>query len=239
MAKPIAEKPLPSASKRSSAAPGSSSRQVESLITAMREHYACREPRELGLGKRPALLVVDFIEGFTNAQSPLGGPWDEQIDFTATLLACARTRNIPVVFTTVEYEASDLTTNLLAQKTPGIGILLKGSKWTAIDHRLGAAPQDLIISKKFGSAFFGTTLASQLQVLGVDSVLISGCVTSGCVRASAVDAVQSGFRPAVVRETVGDRSLPAQEANLIDIEQRYGDVISLNQAVDYLQGFPS
>lgn len=207
---------------------------IENLISAMRELYPCSKPRELGMGKRPALLVVDFIEGFTNARSPLGGPWDEQIGHTATLLACARSVDLPVIFTTVEYEEGDLSTNLLAQKTPGIRILLKGSEWTAIDHRLGAAKGDLVISKKYGSAFFGTSLAAQLQVLGIDSLLLSGCVTSGCVRASAVDAVQSGFRTAVVRETVGDRSLPANEANLIDIEQRYGDVISLEQAMRYL-----
>lgn len=211
---------------------------IESLISAMRQLYPCREPRELGMGKRPALLVVDFIEGFTHVESPLGGPWDEEIGHTSALLDCARTLNVPLVFTTVEYDAADLSTNLLAQKTPGIRVLLKGSRWTAIDHRLGASEGALVISKKYGSAFFGTSLAAQLQVLGIDSLLISGCVTSGCVRASAVDAVQSGFRTAVVRETVGDRSLPAHEANLIDIEQRYGDVISLDQAIRYLQELP-
>ena len=211
---------------------------LENLISAMRQLYPCREPIELGMGQRPALLVVDFIEGFTNARSPLGGPWDKEIGHTSALLACARSVNVPVAFTTVEYDAADLSTNLLAQKTPGIRVLTRGSQWTAVDHRLGAAQGDLVISKKYGSAFFGTSLAAQLQVLGIDSLLISGCVTSGCVRASAVDAVQSGFRAAVVRETVGDRSLPAHEANLIDIEQRYGDVISLDQAIRYLQGLP-
>jgi maleamate amidohydrolase len=95
--------------------------------------------------------------------------------------------------------------------------------------------EDIIISKKYGSAFFETSLAEQLQVLNIDTLLISGCVTSGCIRASAVDAAQNGFRPIVVRETVGDRSLLANEANLIDIEQRYGDVISLDEASQYLQ----
>ena len=107
--------------------------------------------------------------------------------------------------------------------------------WTDIDPRLPKKDQDIIISKKYGSAFFGTSLATQLQVLNIDTLLISGCVTSACVRASAVDAVQNGFRPIVVRETVGDRSLLAHEANLIDIEQRYGDVISLQEASQYLQ----
>lgn len=208
------------------------------LLTAMRQHYPCGEPRRQGMGNRPALLVVDFIEGFTRAESPLGGPWDEAIGHTSALLANARSCGVPIVFTTVEYSAADLSTNLLAQKSPGIRILLKDSRWTAIDHRLGVSEGDLVISKKYGSAFFGTSLASQLQVKGIDSLLISGCVTSGCVRASAIDAVQSGFRATVVRETVGDRSLLANEANLIDIEQRYGDVISIGQAIDYLQGLP-
>jgi maleamate amidohydrolase len=100
---------------------------------------------------------------------------------------------------------------------------------------LAPATEDLIVSKKHGSAFFGTALASQLQLMNVDTLLICGCVTSGCVRATAVDASQSGFRPAVIREAVADRSPLAHEANLIDIEQRYGDVISLQRALDYLR----
>ena len=144
MARQIAEKYLPSPS----SSPSAAFMNIDSLVSAMRQLYPCREPRELGLGKRPALLVVDFIEGFTNARSPLGGQWDEQIGFTAALLALARLKCVPVVFTTVEYDAADLSTNLLAQKTPGIGILVKGSEWTDIDHRLDPEARDLVISKK-------------------------------------------------------------------------------------------
>jgi maleamate amidohydrolase len=93
---------------------------------------------------------------------------------------------------------------------------------------------DLVVSKQHGSAFFGTELAPQLSERGIDTLLICGCVTSGCVRASAVDAAQHGFRPLVVREAVGDRSPLANEANLIDIDQRYGDVVTLKEALDYL-----
>lgn len=207
---------------------------LDAVLAAMRQEYPCATPRELGLGQRPAVLVVDFIEGFTSSSSPLGGPWDDAVGHTATLLQQARARCIPVIFTTVELTPADLSTNLLHAKTPRIGILLKGSEWTAVDHRLTPQPQELIVSKKHGSAFFGTPLASQLQVMNVDTVLISGCVTSGCIRATAVDAAQCGFRPAVVRETAGDRSRLAHEANLIDIEQRYGDVITLERALNYL-----
>jgi nicotinamidase-related amidase len=180
-------------------------------------------------------VVVDFIEGFTNPESPLAGSWDREIEHTSKLLACARQANVPVIFSVVELNPADLETSLLCAKTPRIGTLLKGSRWTAIDRRLTPATRDLIVSKKHGSAFFGTALASQLQLMNVDTLLICGCVTSGCVRATAVDASQSGFRPVVIREAVGDRSLLAHEANLMDIEQRYGDVISLQSALDYLR----
>jgi nicotinamidase-related amidase len=207
----------------------------EDLIAAMRRAYPCEPPRPLGLGRRPAVMVVDFIEGFTNPKSPLSGSWDREIKHTSELLACAREAGVPAIFSIVEFNPSDLATSLLYAKTPRIGILLKGSEWTAVDRRLAPATGDLIVSKKHGSAFFGTSLASQLQLMNVDTLLICGCVTSGCVRATAVDASQCGFRPAVVGEAVGDRSPLAHEANLIDIDQRYGDVIGLQSALDYLR----
>lgn len=204
------------------------------MLAEMRRSYPCGDARPLGLGRRPAVMVVDFIEGFTNPESPLGGSWDREIEHAARLVASARNADVPVIYTTVELRPADLERNLLYLKTPRIGALLKGSRWTAVDHRLPSQEGDLIVSKQHGSAFFATALASQLQVMEVDTLLLAGCVTSGCVRASAVDAAQAGFRPGVVREAVGDRSVLANEANLIDIEQRYGDVLSLEQALDYL-----
>ena len=188
----------------------------------------------MGIGNKPALLIIDFIEGFTNSESGLGANWDKEVSNTAILIGEARKKELPVFFTTVEFTAADLKTNLLALKTSRIDNLMQGSRWTDIDSRLPRTEQDIVISKKYGSAFFATSLASQLQVLNIDTLLISGCVTSACVRASAVDACQHGFRPIVIRETVGDRSQLAHEANLMDIEQRYGDVISLEEAIQYL-----
>ena len=200
-------------------------------------HYAASKAPRMGMGDNPALLIVDFVEGFTNTNSPLAGSWDKEVTYTAKLLEVAREKDLPIVFTTVEFDESDLKTNLLYLKTPGIKTLIKGSDFTRIDHRLVPDKGNLIVSKKYGSAFFGTPLAAQLHVLNIDTILISGCVTSGCVRASAVDAAQSGFRPMVVRETVGDRSELANLTNLIDIEQRYGDVISFTQACQYIRSF--
>jgi maleamate amidohydrolase len=207
---------------------------LDELLRQLRHHYLQRQPPVLGFGRRPALLVVDFIEGFTNPASPFGGPWDDAVERTAELLRIAHRRNVPAVFTTVEFEPSDVEANLLIRKAPAVAALARGSAWTNVDHRLPRHPSDVVLSKKHGSAFFGTDLAARLTAMQIDTLLITGCVTSGCVRASAVDAAQYGFRPVVVRESVGDRSPLANEANLLDIEARYGDVVSIDQVRQYL-----
>lgn len=208
--------------------------QLDELLRQLRLDYLPKPAPVLGFGERPALLVVDFIEGFTNPASPFGGPWDAAIEHTAGLLRLAHARNVPVLFTTVEFDANDLEDNLLIRKAPRVAALTRGSEWTRVDHRLPRHPSDVVISKKHGSAFFGTDLAARLSKMQIDTLLIAGCVTSGCVRASAVDASQYGFRPLVIREAVGDRSPLANEANLLDIEARYGDVIAVERACEYL-----
>lgn len=207
---------------------------LDELLEQLRHHYLQRQPPALGFGHRPALLVVDFIEGFTNPASPFGGPWDDAVERTAELLRIAHRRNVPAVFTTVEFDPSDVEENLLIRKAPAVAALARGSAWTSVDNRLPRHPSDVVVSKKHGSAFFGTDLAARLRAMQIDTLLLAGCVTSGCVRASAVDAAQCGFRPLVVREAVGDRSPLANETNLLDIEARYGDVVSIDQARQYL-----
>jgi nicotinamidase-related amidase len=212
--------------------------QLDELLRQLRLNYLQRQPVALGFGRRPALLIVDFIEGFTNPLSSFGGPWDTAVEHTAELLSIAHLRNVPAVFTTVEFDTNDLEQNLLVRKAPAVAALWRGSACASIDHRLPRHPTDVVISKKHGSAFFGTDLAARLTALQIDTLLIAGCVTSGCVRASAVDAAQYGLRPLVVREAVGDRSPLANEANLLDIEARYGDVVSMDQARQYLTASP-
>lgn len=209
-------------------------RPLDELVAELRLRYLVRPPTALGAGRRPALLVVDFIEGFTSPASPFGGPWDAAVGQTAELLRIAHARKVPAVFTTVEFDPPDLHENLLIRKAPAVAALARGSAWTQVDHRLPRHPADIVISKKHGSAFFGTDLAARLAAMQIDTLLMAGCVTSGCVRASAVDAAQFGLRPIVVREAVGDRSPLANEANLLDIEARYGDVVSMEQAREYL-----
>ncbi|MDY6946379.1 MAG: isochorismatase family protein [Pseudomonadota bacterium] len=209
--------------------------QTDQLIAQLQRHYLSSKPPSLGAGTRPALLVVDFIEGFTNPDSPLAGCWDDALEHTAALLREAQQKLIPAIFTTVEYEPADLQHNLLIAKAPRVAALMKGSQWTAVDHRLPRDAGSLVIAKKHGSAFFGTALVSQLQMLRIDTLLVAGCVTSGCVRASVVDAAQYGFRALVCRDAVADRSALAHEANLLDMQARYADVISSEQALAWLK----
>lgn len=208
---------------------------TDELIGQLQRHYLSSKPPSIGAGSRPALLVIDFIEGFTNPDSPLAGPWDDAIEQTAVLLKAARQKILPAIFTTVEYEPADLQHNLLIAKAPRVAALMKGSRWTEVDHRLPRTADDHVIAKKHGSAFFGTALVSQLQMLRIDTLLVAGCVTSGCVRASVVDAAQHGFRTLVVRDAVADRSALAHEANLLDMQARYANVITSEQALTWLQ----
>jgi nicotinamidase-related amidase len=188
----------------------------------------------IGFGVKPSLLIIDFSLAFTDPSSPLGGNLDAEVRATRELLDVARRKKILTLFTTVAYQDDLSDAGLWAKKMPSLSILKAGTKMVEIDPRLQPQPAEHVITKKYASAFFGTSLASTLTSRGIDTLLITGCTTSGCVRASVVDAVQHGFRPMVVREAVGDRALPPHEASLLDIEGKYGDLVSLDEALSYL-----
>jgi nicotinamidase-related amidase len=183
--------------------------------------------------------VVDFTRGFTDPQYATGTELADEIQATATLLETARERRRPVVFTKIAFSPNGLDGGAWLQKAPGLGILKEGTPSVELDPRLPQDPQDVVIAKKGASAFFGTSLAAVLASQRVDTVLLCGATTSGCVRASAVDSVQSGFTTLVVRECVGDRAPGVHEASLFDIDAKYGDVISLEDALAYLAGLPA
>lgn len=208
-------------------------KEIDGLLSALRDHYPAGPAPRLGCGERPAVLIVDLVRGWTDPASPLAADLDETVAAAAQLLTAARSHGAPTVFTTVTYRPDDLDAPLV-RKAPRVACLEEGSPWTELDPRLGVLPDEHVLVKQGGSAFFGTGLAEQLDALRVDTVLLAGCVTSGCVRASAVDAAQHGFRSVVVRDACGDRSPLAHEANLLDIEQRYGDVVRLDDAERYL-----
>jgi len=183
-----------------------------------------------GFGSRPAVVVVDLLEGFTDPESPLGADLDDVVASTRTLLDAARSAGVPVLFTTVVYdEANERAAAVFLRKVPALEVLRPGSRWIEVDGRLGRRDDEPVLAKAFASAFFGTPLAPML--VGRDTLVVCGASTSGCVRATVVDAVQHGLAPIVPRECVGDRWPAAHEASLFDIEAKYGDVVSLSAAV--------
>jgi nicotinamidase-related amidase len=189
-----------------------------------------------GVGRRPALVIIDMNNGFTDPASPLVCELDDTIDAIRTLLEAARRAEIPIVFTTVSYgEGDKVTAKSFIEKVPALLTLAAGSTWVEIDERIAPRPGEPVLNKLYASAFFGTPLGSLLASHGCDSVIVTGASTSGCVRATAVDVVQHGYRPVVPREAVGDRNPDAHEASLYDIDLKYGDVVSLDECLTALE----
>jgi maleamate amidohydrolase len=191
------------------------------------------------LGMRPAVLVIDFSCGFTDPECRLGADMTAQIEATKQLLDAARPRGLPVVFTTIGFEPSGKDGGLWVKKVPALLDLEIGGRWVEIDPRLEPRESEIVILKKGASGFFGTNLASVLVSLGVDSVILCGATTSGCVRATAIDLLQYGFPTLVPRECVGDRAQAPHEANLFDIQAKYADVVPLEDALAYVESVAS
>ncbi|WP_328390366.1 isochorismatase family protein [Streptomyces sp. NBC_00400] len=191
-------------------------------------------------GARPAIVVVDLTRGFTEDGFPSGADLTDVVGATGELIEAGRPAGVPVVFTAIAYTPAEAAGDAVTwlHKAQGMRALLEGSAEVAVDPRLPRAPWDHLIVKKGASAFFGTSLSALLTGLGCDTVLVCGATTSGCVRATAVDAVQSGFSVLVPRACVGDRAPGPHEANLFDIQAKYGDVIDLKDALAYLGGLP-
>ena len=208
--------------------------------SAVEKLYAERGfSQRVGFGERPAVIVVDFIIGFTDSESPLAGDLDAPLEQTLRILDAARTAGIPVVFTTVAYDPSMKDAGLFVRKVPSLKWLIEGSRWVELDPRLGRREGEVLLRKKYASSFFGTDLVSQLTSQNVDTLIITGCTTSGCIRATAVDALQNGFRAIVPREAVGDRAQGPHEANLFDIDAKYGDVMSVDDVLACLEKLPA
>lgn len=189
----------------------------------------------IGFGKRPALLIVDFINAYVTEGAPLFAPdVVTAVDETISLLSLARAKQIPVLYTKVLYNKNFRDGGIFIQKVPVLKTMVEGEPLAEIVPQLTPIESDIIIVKQYASAFFGTSLAATLTSLGVDTLLLTGCSTSGCIRASAVDGMQYGFRVIVPRECVADRHPGPHEANLFDINSKYGDVVSKSEVMEYL-----
>jgi nicotinamidase-related amidase len=176
---------------------------------------------KIGFGRKPALLVIDIVKAFTDPQRMLGADMDGQIEATNALIDMAHAKAIPVIYSSVAYDdANFIDAGVWRLKQKGIADLVAGSDGPELDPRLHFAK--------------GDDLTSRLLAAGVDTLIMTGCTTSGCVRATAVDSCQTGFRPMVVREGVGDRSQIAHEQSLFDLNAKYADVVSLDETLAYL-----
>ena len=191
------------------------------------------EKTQLGLGSKPALVVVDMIKGFTDPKCPLGAHCTEVIAANQVLLAAFRRKRLPVYFTTVVYHNA-AQARVFREKVPALNVLQPGSPWTQLDPALARREDEPLLEKRWASAFFGTDLAKWLRAKQVDSLVTTGLTTSGCVRATAVDGLQHDLRVVVPREAVGDRNSAAHEANLFDLNAKYVDVLSLQETLDQL-----
>ena len=186
--------------------------------------------KSLGLGVKPALIVVDMTRGFTDPQSPLGAECTEVKTAINRLLEQFRAKSLPIHFTSVVY-SNDEQARVFRDKLPALNILKKGSQWVEIDPVLNHKDTEPVIVKHWASGFFATDLAEQLRAQQVDSLVVTGLTTSGCVRATAVDGLQHNFRVVVPKEASEDRNQAAHQANLYDLNAKYVDVLSLDDVL--------
>lgn len=188
----------------------------------------------LELGARPGVVVVDLSLGFTDPASPLACDVDTVIPATRRLLQAVRAARLPLAFMTIVFRPDLSDGGPWLRKMPAMEMLVRGTRWTEIDPRLERRPEEELFCKQAASGFHGTDLAAWLRPRAVDSVFVVGVSTSGCVRATAVDAVQAGWPTFVVSDCVGDRDRRAHEASLYDLDAKYADVLTLVQVLDHL-----
>jgi maleamate amidohydrolase len=191
------------------------------------------ERNSLGLGRKPALIVVDMINGFTDPECPLGCACPDVIAANASLLQVFHQFGLPVYFTTVVYHNKD-EARVFRDRLPALNVLTPDSNWVKVDKRLAMEPEDELIEKRWASAFHQTDLDQRLRERGVDSLVVTGLTTSGCVRATVVDGLQYDYRVVVPREAVGDRNSEAHRANLFDLNAKYADVVLLAEVISAL-----
>lgn len=187
-----------------------------------------------GLGSRPALVLVDLIESFTDPECPLGCAADGVIEANRQLLKAFRGKGLPVAFTTVVYR-DERQARVFRDRVPALEILKPGTRWVNIDARLAPAPNEPVFEKCWASAFFRTGLDEYLRGEGIDSLVVTGLTTSGCVRATVVDGLQHDYRVVVPSEAVGDRNEAAHRANLFDMNAKYADVLDLERVLEMIE----
>jgi maleamate amidohydrolase len=202
------------------------------------ENYARAFGRRVGFGDRLALIVIDMVEGYYNPDCDLYMGSDASLLSALRVREAARAAGVPVILTNVVYHPLALDGGRFFEKSKPLRYFLQGNPMAAWPKGLEPHPDELVISKQYPSAFFGTSLASTLTSMGIDGVLLAGVSTSGCVRATCVDAMSHGFRTSVIADACGDRHPAPHEANLFDMNAKYADVVSEAEVIEHLTRLP-
>ncbi|MEM8664438.1 MAG: isochorismatase family protein [Pseudomonadota bacterium] len=205
---------------------------VEDLSANYKRAYDNR----IGFGKRPALLLIDFVEAYFDPGCELYAGVGDTLQSALRIREAARAAGIPVIYTNVVYQPGGANGGRFFQKAKPLRNFVDGNPMGAWPKGLEVGEGELVISKQYPSAFFGTSLAATLTAGGIDTLIHTGVTTSGCVRATCVDCCSYGFIPIIAREAVGDRHPAPHEANLFDMDAKYGDVVGETEVIDYLHG---
>jgi maleamate amidohydrolase len=200
----------------------------------LQDNYRGAFDGSLGFGSSPALILIDFVEAYFDEQSPLYAGVEDALSAALRVRAAARAAGIPVIYTNVVYQKGGLDGGVFYRKVPALKAFDSGSPLGRWPEGLQPADNELVVSKQYPSAFFGTSLAATLTASGIDTLIITGLTTSGCIRATCVDTMSYGFIPIVVADACGDRHNAPHEANLFDMNAKYADVVDTAAVVGYL-----
>ena len=198
-------------------------------------NYKKAYDNKLGFGQHPALILVDFVKAYFDDHCALYAEVEDALASALRVREAAREASIPVIYTNVVYEEGGANGGVFFRKAPVLENFVAGNPMGDWASDLQPSSDELVISKQYPSAFFGTSLASTLNVMGVDTLIITGVTTSGCIRATCVDTMSHGFIPIVVADACGDRHEAPHKANLFDMNAKYADVVDEAEAIEYLK----
>jgi len=201
----------------------------------LNENYRGAFDGSLGFGKKPALILVDFVQAYFEENSPLYAGVDDALASALRIRDAARNAGVPVIYTNVVYQKGGIDGGVFFRKVPALAAFVEGNPLGGWPLGLLPAEDELVISKQYPSAFFGTSLAATLTATKVDTLIITGLTTSGCVRATCIDTVSSGFIPIVVEDACGDRHEAPHAANLFDMNAKYADVVDEKTVIKQLK----
>jgi maleamate amidohydrolase len=205
------------------------------MSNELTENYRGAFDGSLGFGKAPALILVDFVDAYFNKDSPLYAGVEDALSSALRIRDAARTAGIPVIYTNVVYQEGGADGGVFYRKVPALEAFVAGNPLGRWPTGLDPAAGELVISKQYPSAFFGTSLAETLKTKGIDTLIITGVTTSGCIRATCVDAMSYGFIPIVVADACGDRHEAPHKANLFDMNAKYADIVDESTVIEHLR----